>query len=142
MASLLKEQLGLELSETKTLITPVTKTFAFLGHHVVVRDNRGFKRKACVTLIPKEKSHRLRERIKRLRSRARSPRYAKLRIMGIMRSPELCGAPPSGTSHARSIPAFATPAASHNSVPDGDYDAVGGRLSGSPRAGQRGDGRR
>ena len=74
MASLLKEQLGLELSETKTLITPVTKTFAFLGHHVVVRDNRGFKRKACVTLIPKEKSHRLRERIKAPPSRARRPR--------------------------------------------------------------------
>jgi group II intron reverse transcriptase/maturase len=66
VASLLKEQLGLELSETKTFITPVTKAFAFLGHHVVVRNNRGLKRKACVTLIPKEKSHRLRERIKRL----------------------------------------------------------------------------
>jgi hypothetical protein len=34
-----------------------------VGHHVVVRYNRGFKRKACVTLLPKEKSHRLRERI-------------------------------------------------------------------------------
>lgn len=66
VAALLKEQLGLELSEAKTLVTPVTKPFAFLGHHVVVRDNRGFKRPACVTLIPKEKSHHLRERIKRL----------------------------------------------------------------------------
>ena len=66
VAALLKQQLGLELSETKTLITPVTKTFAFLGHHVCVRHSRGFKRMACVTLIPKERSHRLRERIKRL----------------------------------------------------------------------------
>jgi group II intron reverse transcriptase/maturase len=66
VAVLLKQQLGLDLSETKTLITPVTKTFAFLGHHVCVRHSRGFKRMACVTLIPKERSHRLRERIKRL----------------------------------------------------------------------------
>ncbi|XYH92812.1 group II intron reverse transcriptase/maturase [Sorangium sp. So ce1128] len=72
VATLLKQQLGLDLSETKTLITPVTKTFAFLGHHVVVRNNRGLKRMACVTLIPKEKSHRLRERIKRLCRRDRT----------------------------------------------------------------------
>jgi group II intron reverse transcriptase/maturase len=72
VAALLKQQLGLDLSETKTLITPVTETFAFLGHHVVVRDNRGFKRKACVTLIPKERSHQLRERIKRLCRRSRT----------------------------------------------------------------------
>jgi hypothetical protein len=50
VAALLKQQLGLELSETKTLITPVTKTFAFLGHHVCVRHSHGFKRMACVTL--------------------------------------------------------------------------------------------
>ena len=43
VAALLKEQLGLELSETKTLVTPVTKAFAFLGHHVVVRDNRALQ---------------------------------------------------------------------------------------------------
>ena len=74
VAALLKEKLGLELSDTKTLVTPVTKAFAFLGHHVVVRDTpRGFKRPiACVTLIPKERSHRLRERIKRLCRRTRT----------------------------------------------------------------------
>lgn len=65
VAALLKQQLGLELSETKTLVTPATKAFAFLGHHIVVRYNRAYQRKACVTLIPKEKKHRLRERIKR-----------------------------------------------------------------------------
>jgi RNA-directed DNA polymerase len=74
VASLLKQQLGLDLSETKTLITPVTETFAFLGHHVIVRENRDFQRTACVTLIPKEKSHRLRERIKRLCRRERTGR--------------------------------------------------------------------
>jgi hypothetical protein len=39
VAALLKEKLGLELSDTKTLVTPVTRTFAFLGHHVRVRYN-------------------------------------------------------------------------------------------------------
>ena len=73
MAALLKEKLGLELSETKTLVTPVTEAFAFLGHHVRVRDNRAFQADmACVTLIPKERSHRLRERIKRLCRRNRT----------------------------------------------------------------------
>jgi len=64
VAALLKQQLGLELSETKTLITPVTETFAFLGHHVCVRHNRAFGRVSSVTLIPKERSHQVRERIK------------------------------------------------------------------------------
>jgi hypothetical protein len=72
VAAMLKDQLGLELSESKTLVTPVTKRFAFLGHHVVVRQSRGFERQACVTLIPKERSHRTRERIKRLCRRYRT----------------------------------------------------------------------
>jgi hypothetical protein len=72
VATLLKQQLGLELSEEKTLITPVTEPFSFLGHQVVVRKSRGFPRPACVTLIPKDKSHRLRERIKRLCRRQRT----------------------------------------------------------------------
>jgi len=72
VAELLEKELGLTLSETKTLITPVTRTFAFLGHHVCVRDSHGFKRTACVTLIPKERSHRVRERIKRLCRRHRT----------------------------------------------------------------------
>lgn len=72
VAALLKQQLGLELSETKTIVTPVTKTFAFLGHHVRVRHNRAFGRVSSVTLIPKERSHRLRERIKRLCRRNRT----------------------------------------------------------------------
>jgi RNA-directed DNA polymerase len=72
VATLLKEQMGLDLSETKTLVTPVTKPFAFLGHHVCVRNNRRFNRWAAVTLIPKEKSHRLRERIKQFCRRNRT----------------------------------------------------------------------
>ena len=66
VAALLKTELGLTLSESKTLITPVTETFGFLGHHVRVRKNHHLPRMACVTLIPKERSHLLRERVKRL----------------------------------------------------------------------------
>ena len=69
--ALLKRESGLELSETKTLVTPVTKSFAFLGHHICVRRSHGFKRVACVTVIPKERTHQLRERIKRLCRRHR-----------------------------------------------------------------------
>ncbi len=72
VAALLKEKLGLELSETKTLVTPVTKTFAFLGHHVRVRYNRAFARTSCVTLIPKRRSHEARERIKNFCRRNRT----------------------------------------------------------------------
>lgn len=72
VAALLKKTLGLELSEKKTHVTPVTSAFPFLGHHVRVRHNRCFGRTACVTLIPKERSHRLRERIKRLCRRSRT----------------------------------------------------------------------
>ena len=42
------------------------KTFAFLGHPLCMRHSRGFPRMVCVTLIPKERSHLLRERIERL----------------------------------------------------------------------------
>ncbi len=72
VAALLRQQLGLELSETKTLVTPVTKSFAFLGHHVRVRHNREFGKTSCVTLIPKERSHRTRERVKQLCRRHRT----------------------------------------------------------------------
>jgi RNA-directed DNA polymerase len=74
VAALLRQELGLELSETKTLVTPVTEAFAFLGHHVRVRHNRDFGRTSVVTLIPKERSHRTRERIKRLCRRHRTGR--------------------------------------------------------------------
>ena len=72
VAALLKEKLGLELSEQKTHVTPVTQAFPFLGHRVCVRHNRAFARMAVVTLIPKERSQRLRERIKKLCRRSRT----------------------------------------------------------------------
>lgn len=47
LAAFLKEQLGLELSEPKTLVTPVTGPIRFLGHCVRVRPHRTTG--ACVT---------------------------------------------------------------------------------------------
>jgi group II intron reverse transcriptase/maturase len=62
LAKDLKDQLGLELSETKTLVTPVTDKLRFLGHQVTVRPWRGVM--DVVALIPKDRSQRIREVIK------------------------------------------------------------------------------
>jgi group II intron reverse transcriptase/maturase len=66
LATGLKEQLHLELSDTKTLVTPVTRALRFLGHHVRVRAHPTNGRLVCLTVIPKDRSHRLRETIKDL----------------------------------------------------------------------------
>jgi RNA-directed DNA polymerase len=64
LAAALKEELNLELSETKTLVTPVTKPMRFLGHHVRVRAHPDHGRFVSTTVIPKERSQSLRRRIK------------------------------------------------------------------------------
>jgi hypothetical protein len=64
VAALLKEELHLELSESKTLVTPVTQPMRFLGHHVRVRPHPSHRRLVIATLIPKQRTQRLRERIK------------------------------------------------------------------------------
>jgi RNA-directed DNA polymerase len=66
VAALLKRELGLELSETKTLVTPVTEPMRFLGHHVRVRRHPVNGNMVVATLIPKDASHRLREKVKDL----------------------------------------------------------------------------
>jgi group II intron reverse transcriptase/maturase len=66
LAEYLKERLGVELSETKTLVTPVTKPMKFLGHHVKVRLHPSRKVMGSTTVIPKDRSQRLRDRIKDL----------------------------------------------------------------------------
>jgi group II intron reverse transcriptase/maturase len=66
VAALLKERLNLELSETKTLVTSVTKPLRFLGHHVRVRHHPVHRRLVSTTVVPRDCSHRLRERIKDL----------------------------------------------------------------------------
>jgi RNA-directed DNA polymerase len=66
LGAFLKDELGLELSETKTLVTPVTKPMRFLGHHVLVRRHPGHGRKVSASLVPRDRSQLFRERIKRL----------------------------------------------------------------------------
>jgi group II intron reverse transcriptase/maturase len=66
LARELKEKLGLELSEEKTLVSEVTRPLRFLGHDVRVRVHPGKRRMVSAALIPKEKSQQLRERIKAL----------------------------------------------------------------------------
>ena len=65
LATLLREELHLELAEAKTLVTPVTNTLRFLGHHVRVRPHPTHGRMVSTVLIPKDRTQRLRERIKR-----------------------------------------------------------------------------
>jgi group II intron reverse transcriptase/maturase len=64
VAEHLKGHLNLELSETKTLVTPVTQPMRFLGHHVRVREHPTNGRLVSTAVIPKDRSQRLRERIK------------------------------------------------------------------------------
>jgi len=64
LAACLKDELHLELSESKTLVTPVTQPMRFLGHHVRVRPHPGHRQLVVATLIPKTRTQRLRERIK------------------------------------------------------------------------------
>lgn len=65
VATLLKERLNLELSDAKTLVTPVTSPIRFLGHQIRVRHVPEKGRITYSATIPKDKSHHLRERIKR-----------------------------------------------------------------------------
>ena len=70
LAEELESKLGLTLSEEKTLITPVTSTMPFLGHHLRVRRHPYHGRLTPHAVIPKERSKRLRRTIKGIFSRA------------------------------------------------------------------------
>lgn len=63
LSQLLKETLKLKLSETKTLVTPVTEPIRFLGYHFRVQRHPvcGWVSKI---VIPKKRSRKLRESIK------------------------------------------------------------------------------
>lgn len=63
LAKMLDDELGLELSETKTLVTPVTKPIRFLGYHFRVRRHPVWGWVTTI-VIPKAKSKILREHIK------------------------------------------------------------------------------
>jgi hypothetical protein len=64
LASTLKQQLELEFSRDKTLLTPVTGTMRFLGYHIRSRDNRFIQRQIPTAVIPRERTRRLRSVIK------------------------------------------------------------------------------
>jgi RNA-directed DNA polymerase len=66
LATFLRDKLKLELSETKTLVTPVTRPIRFLGHLLSVRYHRFKERMVGQAVVPKDRSHLLRERIKDL----------------------------------------------------------------------------
>jgi RNA-directed DNA polymerase len=66
VATFLKERLNLELSEAKTLVTPVTNAMRFLGHHVRVRRHPTRGRMVSTAVVPRDRGHRLRELIKDL----------------------------------------------------------------------------
>lgn len=66
LAEKLQAELGLTLSEEKTLITKVTSTMSFLGHHLRVRTHPTHGRLVPHAVIPKERSKRLRRVIKEI----------------------------------------------------------------------------
>jgi group II intron reverse transcriptase/maturase len=66
LAASLREELSLELSEAKTLVTPVTRPLRFLGHHARVRVHPTHGKLVSTAVIPRDRSHMLRERIKDL----------------------------------------------------------------------------
>ena len=65
LAVSLREELGLELAEQKTLVTPVTSRLRFLGHHLLVRNGR-HQKLIATAVVPKDRSQRLRQIIKEL----------------------------------------------------------------------------
>jgi group II intron reverse transcriptase/maturase len=65
LAGHLKDSMGLELSAEKTIVTPVTRSLDFLGHHAKVRWNPKYGWES-VLLIPKAKSQKLRNEVKAL----------------------------------------------------------------------------
>jgi RNA-directed DNA polymerase len=66
VAKMLGITLGLSLSAEKTLVTPVTSTMRFLGHHLRVRRHPTTGRLVPRLVIPKDRSQHLRRRIKSL----------------------------------------------------------------------------
>jgi RNA-directed DNA polymerase len=83
LATLLRDRLHLQLSESKTLVTPVTSALKFLGHLVRVRAHPGHGRMVSTIVIPRDRSQLFRERIKALfrRSTTSSTLAERLRVL-------------------------------------------------------------
>jgi Caspase domain len=83
---MLLENLGLSLSTRKTLITPVTSTMRFLGHHLRVRRHPTSGRLLLHLLIPKERSQQLRRKVKALfdvSTQHRQKRHSMTAVLGL-----------------------------------------------------------
>jgi hypothetical protein len=63
LAEMLSAQMGLSMSPEKTLVTPVTGTMRFLGHHLRVRRHPRDRHLHPRLVIPKDRSKRLRRSI-------------------------------------------------------------------------------
>jgi hypothetical protein len=63
LEAMLKDRMGLTLSPEKTLVTQVTNTMRFLGHHLRVRRRPTTRRLVPRLVIPKDRSVRLRRTI-------------------------------------------------------------------------------
>lgn len=70
-ADLLREHMKMELSPEKTLVTHVEHGFNFLGHRIRVKSKRG--KKTLLTYPTKESLMRVKEKVKRITSRATIP---------------------------------------------------------------------
>ena len=83
IATMLRERLSLELSEAKTLVTPVTEPMRFLGHHIRVRRHPSRRKMVSTAVIPTARSQHLRERIKAMfrRSSLGAPLSDRLRVL-------------------------------------------------------------
>jgi hypothetical protein len=69
LAEWLSSRMGLTLSPEKTLVTPVTHTMRFLGHHLRVRQHPRKRTLVPRLVIPKDRSQRLRYTIKQILGR-------------------------------------------------------------------------
>ena len=69
LTDFLRENLRLELSPEKTLITPVAEGFTFLGYRVVMEPARLSGRTLGKLKIPKDRLQRIRDRIKKITGR-------------------------------------------------------------------------
>jgi len=70
LAAFLREELRLELSAEKTLVTPVEAGFVFLGHRVVVEPSKRTGVPLGKLFIPKDRLQRVRDRIKSITDRS------------------------------------------------------------------------
>ena len=80
LARHLKATFGLELSPSKTLVTPVTSSMPFLGHIIKARLHHGKRWVMSTVLVPKARTQRLRRTIKELFDRRTLGRSLKDRL--------------------------------------------------------------